>query len=289
MKRILASLMAAVAILAQTAVFADTAKTLYDFDNIIEVDTLNTNGIIVENGFHNSIWMGKLSTCCTLGLPVTFKFDELSLDGIGSVSFGLMCGYVDEASVLEIKAVFEDSSEYKTSFVLENQNHKIYTVKLPEEKKKLSCFEIFVNSVTEDKSMFDVELEYLKFHKGSSVMLLSTKEAKAVLDGEIIIPDSPAVIKNGSTLTPARFVAEKFGASVDWIASERTVVIKDDKTEIKLVIDSDKAYVNGEEKQLSVPACIIDGRTYTPARFVAENLGCNVGWDAQTKTVFVDR
>ena len=68
-----------------------------------------------------------------------------------------------------------------------------------------------------------------------------------------------------------------------------TPAMKNDETEIKLVIDSDVAYVNGEEIKLSVPACIIDSRTYTPARFVAENLGCNVDWDAQTKNVIIDR
>ena len=135
--------------------------------------------------------------------------------------------------------------------------------------------------------MFDVELEFLKFHKGSSVMLLSTKEALAIHDGEKIVPQSLAVIRDGSTLTPARFVAERFGANVEWIAEERKVVITKGDTKIELVIDSKTALVNGEQKELAYPACIIDNYTYTPARFVAENLGCTVDWDAQTKIVFI--
>ena len=160
---------------------------------------------------------------------------------------------------------------------------------MPVVDEKITTFKIFVNSITEDKSMFDVEVEFVKFHKGSSVMLLSTKQALAIHDGEKIVPQSPAVIRDGSTLTPARFVAERFGADVEWVASERKVIIKGNDTVIELIIDSKTAKVNGVETELASPACIIDGYTYTPARFVAENLGCTVGWDPQTKFVFIDR
>lgn len=288
MKKII-SLLLTLALLCAPAAFAKDMTVTYDFENIIEVDTQNTGGITLENGFHSSIWLGKLSVCCTLGFPVSFKAENISLEDYGSASFGLMCAYADEESKLEIKSVTESGKEYVTEIPFTSTAMEYYTVKLPETEEKIVGFEIFVNSLNDDNSMFDVELEFLKFHKGRSVMLLSTQKAWALHDSEIIVPDSPAVIKDGSTLTPARFVAERFGADVEWIASERKVVITDEDTTIELVIDSATALVNGEEKQLTKPACIIDGRTYTPARFVAENLGCTVGWDAQTKTVFVDR
>jgi parallel beta-helix repeat protein len=58
---------------------------------------------------------------------------------------------------------------------------------------------------------------------------------------------------------------------------------------ITLVIDSNEAVVNGEVKYLDVPAKQIDDRTLTPARFVAENLGAQVSWDEDTKTVTITR
>ena len=288
MKKILC-LIFAVMLLATVCFAADETIT-FDFPNIMSEnpDDLPEN-IVIENGFHNSIWIGKLSTTCTLGLPVTYRFDNLSLEGYGAVSFGLMAQHADENSSIDLTYITESGKEFADSIPLTTTNAKLYTVKLPETEEKIVCFKMYINSFTPDKSMYDVELEFLKFHKGSSVMLLSTKEAYALHDGEEIVPQSPAVIRDGSTLTPARFVAERFGADVEWIASERKVVITKEDIVIELVIDSKTALVNGKEVELAQPACIINNYTYTPARFVAENLGCTVGWDAQTKTVFIDR
>lgn len=47
------------------------------------------------------------------------------------------------------------------------------------------------------------------------------------------------------------------------------------------------ATVNGEEATLDVPAKIINGRTMVPIRFVAENLGFDVGWNRTDKTIAI--
>lgn len=297
MKKIICILFALM--LFSTVSFAANENITFDFpaDLMSENPDDLPKDVVIENGFHNGIWLGKLSTTCTLGHPITFKFENLSLDNYGAVSFGLMSQYVDEDSTLEIKFIDENGEEHIVSRPLTTTDAEMYVVKMPKEKKIVG-FEIFVNSLPDDNSMYDIELEFVKFHKGFSVMLLSTKESLAILGRYKIVPDSPAVIRDGSTLTPARFVAESFGAKVEWIASERKVVItrqewtkdgeRNGETKIELVIDSKTALVNGEEKELAYPACIIDDYTYTPARFVAENLGCTVDWDAQTKTVFID-
>jgi hypothetical protein len=56
------------------------------------------------------------------------------------------------------------------------------------------------------------------------------------------------------------------------------------KTEIKLEING-KAYINGVEKPIDVPAQIINGRTLVPFRFIGEALGCDVSYttDANNK------
>ena len=287
MKKILCLIFAL--LLLTTLSFAADETVTYDFPNIMSENPDDLpKDIVIENGFHNSIWLGKLSTTCTLGHPVTFRFDNLSLEGYGAVSFGLMSQHADENSSIDLTFITQSGKEFYESIPLTTTSAEMYTAKLPETDEKIVCFKIYINSFTPDQSMFDIELEFLNFHKGSSVMLLSTKKALAIHDGEKIVPQSPAVIRDGSTLTPARFVAERFGANVEWIASERKVIITKGETKIELIIDSKTAYVNGNEVELAQPACIIDGYTYTPARFVAENLGCTVGWDAQTKTVLID-
>ena len=90
-------------------------------------------------------------------------------------------------------------------------------------------------------------------------------------------------------MLPARFVAENLGAKVEWLADERKVVITRDDIEIVIVIDSDNATVNGEEITLDSPAFIENDRTYTPIRFISEQLGASVEWDDAAKTVTITK
>lgn len=59
------------------------------------------------------------------------------------------------------------------------------------------------------------------------------------------------------------------------------------KVLVNMQIGSKTAYVNGVPVSLDVPPQIINGRTMVPIRFVSENLGAEVNWDSNTKTVTI--
>lgn len=260
----------------------------YDFPLGYSQSSSDMSGVIVKDGFHVAVIDGKLTTVSTFGIPVKYAIDSLSLEDYGYVSFGLMCQYLNDESKLEVKFTDEAGAEYTIDVAIPDTKVNLYTLPVPAEVKKIASFEIFVNSVHTDSQMFNVELDFIKFHKSQQLMLLSIG-GDAVIKDERVTPESPAVIKDGFTLTPARLVAESLGAEVDWIAETRTVVISKDEKKIELKIDSDIALVDGQEVKLDMPATIINDFTYTPARFVAENLGCKVDWDGQTKTVFIEK
>ena len=95
-------------------------------------------------------------------------------------------------------------------------------------------------------------------------------------------------------MLPARFVAENLGATVSWNEEDRTVTIKgkDEKGEevvIIITVGSDKATVNGNEVKLDSPAFIENGRTYTPLRFISEQLGATVKWVEKEEKVIIKR
>jgi len=95
------------------------------------------------------------------------------------------------------------------------------------------------------------------------------------------------VIVNSRTLVPIRAIIEEMGGSIEWDSTARKVTIKlNDKT-IILTIDKKQALVNGYVKELDVAPQIINSRTMLPLRFITEELGCNVEWDGDTKTVAV--
>jgi len=97
---------------------------------------------------------------------------------------------------------------------------------------------------------------------------------------------APVIVK-GRTLLPIRALIETMGGSVDWDANARKVTIKLKNTTIVLTIDKKQATVNGKVKEMDVAPQIINGRTMVPLRFVTEQLGCQVDWNADTKTVTI--
>lgn len=122
---------------------------------------------------------------------------------------------------------------------------------------------------------------------GTNKIVLTIDQKDALVFGENKTNDVAPVIRNSRTMLPARFVAENLGAVVEWNQSEKKVTVKKDETEIIIYIDSEKAYINGEEKVLDSPAFIENDRTYTPIRFIGEALGAVVEWNDENRQAII--
>ncbi|MNI40279.1 hypothetical protein D3C73_944960 [compost metagenome] len=94
-------------------------------------------------------------------------------------------------------------------------------------------------------------------------------------------------IKDGNTLVPFRAISESLKAGVTWNEEERSVTVTRDGITVKLFIDSVKAYVDGKEITLEVPASIVEGNTVVPVRFISEVLKATVKWEDETKSVVI--
>lgn len=105
------------------------------------------------------------------------------------------------------------------------------------------------------------------------------------INGAVIKSSVEPIIENGTTLVPLRTVSENMGASVKWNGDTRQVTIIKGSKEILLTIGSKIVIVNGESKELLLPPKIIENTTMVPIRFVSENLGANVKWNENTRTV----
>lgn len=124
---------------------------------------------------------------------------------------------------------------------------------------------------------------------GRNEMILTIGERPAYVFGTIIVNDVAPVALNNRTMLPIRFVVENLSGTVDWNAETRTVTINKDGINIKITIDDNIAYVNGEAVELDVAAFAENNRTYLPLRFVAENLNANVEWVPATKSVVITK
>lgn len=108
---------------------------------------------------------------------------------------------------------------------------------------------------------------------------------KVVLNSQQLEFDVNPYIKDGRTMVPFRKVLEAMDVRVAWNKDQRMVLAYNDVTKIQLVIGEKNALVNGKSIQLDVPSEITDGRTFIPLRFFSENLGANVEWKKESKTV----
>ncbi|QYR22101.1 copper amine oxidase N-terminal domain-containing protein [Paenibacillus sp. sptzw28] len=116
---------------------------------------------------------------------------------------------------------------------------------------------------------------------------LGQKGIKTYVNGVAAKFDVPPVVKEGRTLVPFRAIAESLKAEVVWEASTKTVIVKRDGVEVKLVLGSKVAYIGGKQVALDVAGQMKNNRVIVPMRFLGESLKSKVVWDAETSSVII--
>ncbi|RJE86388.1 copper amine oxidase N-terminal domain-containing protein [Paenibacillus sp. 1011MAR3C5] len=92
---------------------------------------------------------------------------------------------------------------------------------------------------------------------------------------------------NGRVMVPLRAIFESMGAVVGWDDSTQTITGKKADIVVTLRLNDTKAVVSGKTVTLDVAATKMEGRTFVPARFVAESFGADVQWDDNRKQVII--
>ena len=128
----------------------------------------------------------------------------------------------------------------------------------------------------------------------NQIILTIGKKAARVF-GKTKSNDVAPKIVNDRTMLPVRFVAENLGAKVEWDGEKQLVIITgknlktDENVTILITIGAATAKVNGKEIKLDSPAFIENDRTYTPIRFISENLGASVEWVEKEQKVIITK
>lgn len=121
----------------------------------------------------------------------------------------------------------------------------------------------------------------------SALLISGAAAVDLYVDTNKIETDTPPTLVDGRTLVPVRAIFEALGATVEWDNETRTATGTRGETTVVIQIDNTTAYVNGDPKELDVPAQIINNRTMVPARFISESLDCEVTWYQETQTAAV--
>ena len=107
-------------------------------------------------------------------------------------------------------------------------------------------------------------------------------------NGNILGFDVPPIIEDGSTLVPMRFLFEQMGADVEWDSETQTATATLDNKAVTFSIDNVNARINNKPAKMDVPARLVNGKTMVPLRFLSENMGYDVDWDADSRTAILN-
>ncbi len=127
-----------------------------------------------------------------------------------------------------------------------------------------------------------------------AINAFASDEIEVYVNEKLIEFDVPPQIIDSRTMIPFRYVANTFGAEVDYVEEngEKIVTAKLPDKDLKLVVGNPVATLTeaGKEKLIGfdvAPLIVPEGRTLVPVRLIAEAFGCSVGWNGDDKQVII--
>lgn len=130
---------------------------------------------------------------------------------------------------------------------------------------------------------FEITVEQAK---ETTAILWIGKNEYYVNDKKMTTKTPPMIYKN-STVVGLRMISDIFGAKVDYQAATRTATISYKGLTISIQIGNPTAMINGVKVSMKPEPVIINGSTYVPFRFLVENLGGKVNYNAAEKKITI--
>ena len=267
----------------------DTAKVVCDVDSI-KVESLKASlpNATMEYTFTTDMGGNYEPASCVVS--VTRRKSGSSSSDTSAPTYGVSTGKTEngEISVTPAKAeagetvtikATPDSGYQLDKMTVKDKNNSTVKLKKVDDNEytftmpvgKVSVDATFVQKDAADDSNAAEAGKTIKLQIGSRIVNV---------DNEAVIYDAAPVIRNDRTLVPIRIITEALGGKVDWNGATKEVTLSINDKEIKMTIGKTL-------EKYGVAPVIIDGRTFVPVRFVADELGANVAWDDATKTVTI--
>ena len=118
-------------------------------------------------------------------------------------------------------------------------------------------------------------------------VVMKINDPNVLVDDSFEISDVNPVIINDRTMIPVRLLTEALGASVEWIDTTRTVIVRSEEAVIKMTIGNRNYTIDGNNYVMDTEPIIVNDRTLVPIRFISEALNCDVSWDQNTQTATI--
>lgn len=132
-----------------------------------------------------------------------------------------------------------------------------------------------------------VKVTYTKPVDTTTTLILTIGTDIVSVNGKATSIDAAPEIINGRTFVPIRFIAESFGATVEWLPETQGITITLGDHTVGLQIGNSTAVIDGSIISLPAAPYIKNGRTMVPLRVISEAFGGNVVWDPATRTITI--
>jgi hypothetical protein len=114
----------------------------------------------------------------------------------------------------------------------------------------------------------------------------AAQSVSVTINGQPLALSPGPIERAGRVFVPLRGIFERLGATV--VYASGTINATKGGTTISLQIGSTQATVSGQPQTLDVAPFIVGATTYVPLRFIAQSLGAQVGYDANTRVVAIN-
>jgi hypothetical protein len=122
----------------------------------------------------------------------------------------------------------------------------------------------------------------------TKIVLVLTIGADIVsVNGKATSIDAAPEIVASRTFVPIRFIAESFGATVEWLSETQGITITLGDHTVGLQIGNATAVIDGTIVSLPAAPYIKNGRTMVPLRVISEAFGGDVVWDPSARTITI--
>lgn len=237
------------------------------------------NTIIVEAKNKNDMKVRKMVTITLDTTPPNVFIDDP----------GYLVTIGRQASLdVEITGRVEPGSSVTVNNLPAKVTHDIFKTEATKVALKPGKNTVTVVAVDEAGNGATATKEILVYRRMTIQLIIDNKEP--IIDDEKQPPlEAAPFISGGRTMVPVRFIAEAYGADVQYDQTTKGITITLDNIVIAMQVGVKTAYVNGKAVLIDASPVIVNGRTFVPIRFISESFNATVSYDEATRTVTIVR
>ena len=204
-----------------------------------------------------------------------------SLSSVSSTKYAVTSPSVENGEVIIDKANAAKGSDV-TIMPKADEGYELGSIKITDRKGneiKLTDNGDGTYTFTMPESKVNIDVSFKKI-ESDNVIKMTIGSIEMSANDRIFYNDVAPIIVDNRTMVPIRVITELLGGTADWNEETKEVTLTIDGKEIKMT-------VGVVLEKYGVAPVIINGRTYVPIRFVADELGAETDWDEATNTVTI--